>query len=106
MLVWGVLVVVILMFPYLLRKTAPYGRHYTGTSWGPHISTRLTWIVMELLAPLVFLGVFLTGKHAFEIVPLLFLAMWQAHYPNRMFVYPVHARAGGRKMALMLVGSG
>ena len=106
MLVWGVLVVAILTVPYLMRKAAPYGRHYAGTGWGPHIPTRLAWVFMELPAPVVFLGVFLTGKHAFEVVPLLFLAMWQVHYLNRTFVFPFRVRAGGRKTPLVVVASG
>ena len=105
-LVWGVLLVAILTFPYLLRKTAPYGRHYAGSGWGPHIAAKHAWIIMELPAPLVFLGVFLAGEQALEIVPLLFLAMWQVHYLNRTFVYPFRVRASGRKTPLVLVGSG
>ena len=106
MLVWGVLVAAIVMFAYLLRRAAPYGRHYRGAGWGPHISTRLAWIVMELPAPVVFLAVFLSGQHAFETVPLVFLAMWQVHYLNRTFIYPLRLRTGGRKTPLLVVGSG
>ena len=88
-----------LTFPYLLRRTAPYGRHYAGAGWGPHISTRLAWIIMELPAPALFLVVYLNGEGAFRVVPLLFLVMWQGHYLNRTFVYPFRVRARGREDA-------
>ncbi len=106
MLVWAVLVTAVLTFPYLLRRTAPYGRHYAGAGWGPHLSARLAWIIMELPAPLLFLVVFLNGKHAFQVVPLVFLVMWQGHYLNRTFVYPFRVKGRGRKTPLLLVASG
>ncbi len=106
MLVWIVLVTAVLVFPYLLRRTAPYGRHYDGTGWGPHISAKLGWIIMELPAPLVFLVVFLDGDQRFQLVPLLFLVMWQVHYLNRTFVYPFRVRTGDRKTPLLVIATG
>ena len=105
-LVWAVLAMAIPTFLYLSRRVAPYGRHYAGAGWGPHISTRLAWVIMELPAPALFLVVYLNGQSAFQIVPLLFLVMWQGHYLNRTFVYPFRVRARGRKTPLLLVGSG
>ena len=106
MLIWGILVTAAVTFPYLLRRTAPYGRHYAGQGWGPHISTKFAWIIMELPAPALFLAVFLNGMHAFQAVPLLFLFMWQVHYLNRTFIYPFRVRAHGRKTPLLVVASG
>ena len=106
MLTWAVLVMAPVTFLYLLRRAAPYGRHYAGAGWGPHVPARLAWIVMELPAPVLFLVVYLNGDGALRITPLLFLAMWQAHYLNRTFVYPFRVRASGRKTPLLLVGSG
>ncbi len=105
-LIWAVLAMVPVTFLYLLRRTAPYGRHYAGADWGPHISARLAWIIMELPAPAVFLIVYLNGKGALQIAPLLFLVMWQGHYLNRTFVYPFRVRSSGRKTPLLVVGSG
>ena len=106
MLVWAVLAMAVLTFLYLFRKAAPYGRHYAGAGWGPHVSTRLAWVIMELPAPVLFLVVYLNGKDSFQIVPLLLLVMWQSHYLNRTFIYPFRVRARGRKTPLLLVGSG
>ena len=106
MMVWAVVAAAVPTFLYLLRKTAPYGRHYAGAGWGPHISSRLGWIIMELPAVVVFVAVYLSGKAAFQIVPLLFLVMWQGHYLNRTFIYPFRIRTSGRKTPLMVVGSG
>ena len=37
----------IVTFFILLKVTAPYGRH-SSSSWGPMISNRLGWILMEV----------------------------------------------------------
>jgi len=42
-----------IVFPILLRITAPYGRHTTNT-WGPTINNRLGWVLMELPVIIVF----------------------------------------------------
>ena len=105
-MVWAVVAAVVPTFVYLLRRTAPYGRHYAGAGWGPHVSSRLGWVIMELPTVVVFLAVYLNGKAAFQIVPLLFLLMWQGHYLNRTFIYPFRTRASGRRTPLLVVGSG
>ena len=105
-LVWAVIAMAAVTFLYLRRRAAPYGRHYAGAGWGPHVSAKLAWIIMELPAPAVFLIVYLNGKGAFQVLPLLFLVIWQGHYLNRTLVYPFRIRARGRKTPLLLVGAG
>ena len=105
-MVWAVIAAAALTFLFLLRKTTPYGRHYSGAGWGPHIPSRIGWIVMELPAVAVFLAVYIDGKAAGQIVPLIFLAMWQGHYLNRTFIYPLRARHAGRNVPFLVVGSG
>ena len=106
--VWAVIGLAIITFVYLLRVTAPLGRHYTGRGWGPHISNRIGWVVMELPTTAIFLLVYFTGDSARQFVPLVFLAMWQGHYLHRTFVYPFRTRGsreeypGSRLMVLRL----
>ena len=105
-LVWAIFAMAAATFLILLRFTAPYGRHYRGRGWGPHIANRAGWIVMELPATVMFLYVYCLGQHAWQLVPLVFLGMWQVHYLNRTFVYPFRTRTKGRKMPVLVVGSG
>jgi hypothetical protein len=79
----------------LLFVVAPYGRH-GRSGWGPTVPARIGWLVMESPAPLVFLGVYLAGSHQADVVPLLFLLLWMAHYVQRSFVYPLIMRGGAR----------
>ena len=104
-LVWVVIAAALPTFLYLLRKTAPYGRHHPGTE-GPHLSSRLGWVVMELPAPVGFLLVHGAGRSAGQLVPLLFLVMWQSHYLYRTFLYPLRVRGRGTRIPVLVVGSG
>jgi protein-S-isoprenylcysteine O-methyltransferase Ste14 len=79
----------------LLFVVAPYGRH-GRSGWGPTVPARIGWLVMESPAPLVFLAVYLAGSHRADVVPLLFLLLWMAHYVQRTFVYPLIMRGGAR----------
>ncbi|MCY4573163.1 MAG: DUF1295 domain-containing protein [Gemmatimonadetes bacterium] len=105
-LVWAVVALAALTFISLLRFTAPYGRHYAGRGWGPEVSNRTGWIVMELPAPLLFACIYAVGDAAHETVPLALLALWQCHYLNRTFIYPFRTRTAGKTMPLAVALSG
>lgn len=94
-LVQGVFVVAALTVPALLFVSAPYGRH-ARDGWGPQMDTRLAWVVMESPSVLWFAAVFFAGSHAWGLAPLLLLALWQAHYLQRAFIFPLKIRPGGR----------
>lgn len=82
-------------FVALLFVPAPYGRH-ARRGFGPELPTRLAWVIQELPAPVVFALVFLRGEHAAEVVPLVFVGLWQLHYLQRTFVFPLLMRTGGK----------
>ncbi|RMD82754.1 MAG: DUF1295 domain-containing protein [Candidatus Dadabacteria bacterium] len=81
---------------------APYGRY--ARQDGPwSLPVRLGWILMEAPASLVTLYCFVRGRHAGDFVPLLFLGMWQLHYVDRAFFYPLRMRsAPGARMPLSI----
>ncbi|MDH3290872.1 MAG: DUF1295 domain-containing protein [Gemmatimonadota bacterium] len=81
---------------------APYGR-YERTGWGPTLPARVGWVLMELPAVALFALVFFAGDHRFDVVPLLFLGLWQLHYLNRTFVFPLRMRAPGRRMPVLIM---
>jgi protein-S-isoprenylcysteine O-methyltransferase Ste14 len=91
----GVFLISVVTALALLFLSAPYGRHARG-GWGPMMDTRFAWVVMESPAVLGFLAIYFAGAHALELAPLALLAMWQAHYVQRTFIFPFKLRPGGR----------
>lgn len=89
-------------FIALFFVAAPYGRHVRG-GWGPTVPNRVGWIVMESPAVLLFLAIFAQGQHRAEPVPLVFLAVWLAHYVHRAFVFPFRLHTAGKQMPLSIV---
>lgn len=103
---WLVLVMfalAVLSFMALLLVTAPYGRHLRS-GWGPSMPASLAWVVMESPAVLLFVGVYAQGQYAADSVPVLLLALWQLHYINRAFIYPLRLRGQGGRMPLSIAG--
>ncbi len=104
-LVWTLFGLAAAAFLYLLWRPAPYGRHFKGFGWGPTVSSKVGWIAMESPAVFLFLFVYLQGSMAWNMVPLVFLAIWQIHYINRTLIYPFRIRTKQR-MPLVAAGSG
>jgi len=89
-------------FILLQFVTAPYGRHITK-GWGPEISNKLGWILMELPSFAIILYFFLNFTQSYYAQFLSVL--WLIHYFNRTFIYPFRIRTKGKKMPLTIVFS-
>jgi 3-oxo-5-alpha-steroid 4-dehydrogenase 1 len=89
----------------LVFVTAPYGRH-ARAGWGPTVSNRLGWMLMESPSVIAFALVFALGPHRAEVVPCIFFAMWQFHYVRRAFIYPLSLPVEGKPMPLFIAASG
>ena len=92
-------------FCLLFFVTAPYGRH-SRSGWGPTISAKAGWILMEAVAPLGFLYFFLKGNQSPNLVTVLFLGLFLLHYLNRAFIYPFRMKNGERPMAVSVIVMG
>ncbi len=101
-LVWLELLLAIPVFIALTYVSAPYGR-YARTGWGPTLPARLAWFLMEFPAAVLFAAVSLVGGRRAEAAPIVFLALWQAHYLHRSVVYPLKMRAGRSVPGAMVV---
>ena len=102
MLVWSWILSGLVLFPVLLKFTAPYGRH-SSRKWGPVIPNRLAWIIMEIPALLVFAWFFLRGPAEKPAVQWIFFGCWMLHYTNRSLVFPLRIRDGKRRMPLIIM---
>lgn len=101
LIIWFILAAA--TFIALFFVTAPYGRH-TRSGWGPSISARWGWIIMESPAPIIFALCFLAGIDGWTAATLLLFAMWEFHYVYRTFIYPFLHRSNVKRMPLVVVG--
>jgi protein-S-isoprenylcysteine O-methyltransferase Ste14 len=84
--------------------SAPYGRHARG-GWGPLIPNRVAWVVMEAASPLVVAACFALGKNHGPAA-IAFVAIWEAHYFHRAFIYPLSLSKTARPMPVSVVAMG
>jgi hypothetical protein len=91
----------VITFASLFLVVAPYGRH-TRPGWGPQISARVGWMVMETPALAGFLFFYLGGRHRFEVAPLALASLWLLHYGHRVLVFPLRMRPGAKKMPVAI----
>lgn len=98
--IWIAMAIVI--FPFVLKIVAPYGRHTTGR-WGPLIDNRTGWILMESPALVFFAFMFLSGTNHGQTVPLIFFSFWILHYVNRTIIFPFRLHTKGKKMPVTIV---
>lgn len=97
-------VVGIIAFPFLLSKTAPYGRH-TSDSWGPMIPNQIGWMLMEGFAPMLISFWFWNGSLQKTNASYFFYALYMAHYIYRSYIFPFRTNTKGKKMPLAITGS-
>lgn len=96
-LAWAVMATGAIVFISLFFITAPYGRH-ARQGWGPTISNRLGWVIMESPAALVFFGVYVAGRHRAEAAPLALCTLWLTHYIHRSFIFPLRMKSTQKPM--------
>ncbi len=101
-LTWAIIALAPVTLVCLFLIAAPYGRHYRS-GWGPGLSNRLGWLVMELPTVVVFLVVYWRGDSARQLLPLVFLVLWQGHYVYRAFIFPFLIRGSSKPMPLVIV---
>ncbi|MDW5289640.1 DUF1295 domain-containing protein [Formosa sp. PL04] len=96
--IWAI--IGIATFILLQFVTAPYGRHLKK-GWGPEISNKLGWILMELPSFAIILYFYLNYNQSFYAQFLSLL--WLFHYFNRTFIFPFRIRTKYKKMPLTIV---
>lgn len=101
-LVWVEIAAAIITVIAVSLIRAPYGRH-NRSGWGPQLSARLGWIVMETPPVLLFVWIYARGPNAGALVPLVLLGLWQVHYIHRAYVFPFRMRSTGKTMPVLVV---
>jgi hypothetical protein len=98
-------VLALVTFVTLRLLPAPYGR-YARAGWGPTLSARTGWLLMESPAVLFFAGVYAVGRHRAEATPLVLLGLWQLHYVHRAFFFPFRLLRAAKRIPALVVALG
>lgn len=94
--------IAVIVFFVLLRIPAPYGRT-VRRGWGPLVNSRIGWMTMEMVAAAVFLSLFLVGKKNWNSVLVVFLILWELHYLNRAFIFPLRLKSTRKRMPVSVI---
>jgi len=87
----GMVVIAIVVVFALRRLPAGYGQ-YVGNRWGRTINNRAGWVIMEVPVVIVFMAFWLASDRTFWTTPLVFFLVFNLHYLQRTFVFPLLIR--------------
>ena len=90
----------LIIFPVLFFVKQPYGKHFSK-GWGPSISNRIGWVIMEIPSLIILSYFFIVSRNFTATVTLLF-TLWFIHYFNRTLVFPFRIKTKGKKMPLVI----
>jgi protein-S-isoprenylcysteine O-methyltransferase Ste14 len=90
------------VFTMLFFFTAPYGRHFRE-GWGPSMTARASWMLMEAPALLVIGIIVVSSGQPLSPLTLLLLGLWEVHYLYRTCVFPLLMRGPSKRFPLLLV---
>ena len=88
----------------LVKGPAGYGQ-YTNRRWGATVNDRAGWVIMELPVVLLFAYYWLASDRSFQTTPLVFCLLFNLHYLQRTFVFPMLIR-GSNQMPWSIIISG
>ena len=74
---------------------AGYGMMYTR-QWGVTVNNKLGWVLMEAPVFFAMLAFWWFSDRRTEVVPLIFLILFEIHYFQRSFIFPMLLRGKGK----------
>ena len=101
---WAMVALAVVVFVALQRVDAGYGMLLTK-GWGPTVPNRLGWVLMESPVFILMTVLWALSDRTWEITPLVFFVVFQAHYFQRAFVFPLLIR-GNSRMPLSIMAMG
>lgn len=93
----GLIVMIVLYF-----VDAGYGK-MISSKWGPAISNKIGWVLMEMPVFLVMLYFWQKSSVSTEIPYIVFFLLFELHYFHRSFVFPLRIQ-GHSKMPVAIMG--
>ena len=101
---WVMAIVAVVVFLCLYFVDAGYGKFYRP-SWGPSLDNHLGWFLMEVPVFAVMLLLWWFSERRTDVVRVVFLLLFEAHYFHRSFIFPRQLR-GHSRMPWSIVAMG
>lgn len=96
--------VAVAVFVSLFFVDAGYGKFYTK-KWGPAISNRLGWVLMECPVFFLMIALWLCSDRRDDLPRIVMLLIFEIHYFQRSFIFPLLIRGEGRMPLSIIVMS-
>lgn len=92
------------VFVSLFRIDAGYGKFY-NPKWGPSVGNRLGWVLMESPVFIAMIVLWAFSDRREDMVRLIFLLIFELHYFQRSFIFPMLIRGNSRMpLSIILMG--
>ncbi len=98
---WVMAATAVLVFVALQFFEAGYG-YLFDSRYGPPVPNKLGWVLMESPVFVAMCVLWTLSERQWDVVPLVLFAMFQLHYFQRSFIFPLLMR-GNSKMPLGIV---
>ena len=85
------IIIAVIVFITLIFVPAGYGQ-YISKKWGASINNKAGWVIMEIPVVIIFLIYWIVSDRKFEVTPLVFFALFNLHYCQRTFIFPMLIR--------------
>lgn len=91
----------VVVFILLFFISAPYGK-FSRKGWGPAIKSKWAWMIMEFPSPALMFFFFINSDNK-NLLQVIFLCLWLAHYLHRTFIYPFSQSGKEKAYPVLLV---
>lgn len=96
--------IAVVVFVCLFFVDAGYGKFYTK-KWGPAISNKLGWVLMESPVFIAMLVLWLCSERRDDLIRIVLLIIFEIHYFQRAFIFPSRIK-GKSKMPFSIIAMG
>lgn len=102
---WVMIGLAVVVFISLYHVEAGYGM-FTSNKWGKCINNKVAWFLMEFPIFLAMIIIWLFSPHRFDIVPMVFLLIFEIHYFQRSIIFPWLMKGNKSQMSLVVMFMG
>lgn len=101
---WTMTALAVLVFVCLFKVDAGYGKFF-DRKWGPSVNNRIGWVLMESPVFVAMILLWAFSDRRSDIVRLVFLLLFELHYFQRSFIFPLLIRGKSRMpLSIILMG--